>query len=111
MLFPIKTGRLVLETFQSFTIVGGIAKHSQVRTNIETAPLEILSVMSCSGFPGSPKNSEEAAKLIREKYPQDECADTWYPTLEEIKAEIDRYGVVFKINEVKEPVYVDGFCT
>lgn len=56
-------------------------------------------------------NSEEAAKLIREKYPQDECADTWYPTLEEIKAEIDRYGVVLKINEVKEPVYVDGFCT
>jgi len=56
-------------------------------------------------------NSEEAAKLIREKYPQDECADTWYPTLEEIKNEIDRYGVVLKINEVKEPVYVDGFCT
>jgi hypothetical protein len=56
-------------------------------------------------------NSEEAAKLIREKYPQDECADTWYPTLKEIKAEIDRYGVVLKINEVKEPVYVDGFCT
>ena len=56
-------------------------------------------------------NSEEAAKLIREKYPQDEFADTWYPTLEEIKTEIDRYGVVLKINEVKEPVYVDGFCT
>lgn len=56
-------------------------------------------------------NSEEAANLIREKYPQDDCADTWYPTAEEIKNDIDKHAIIIKISDIEEPIYVDGFLT